>query len=106
MARKTTMIAVNDIGRRIGESHHRAKHSDELIDLVRALREPSDRADGGTDPGLTYDQIAEKLDLSKSTVARICRCEIRAQTAAAFKRAAIRRLERSGVHETTEEAEH
>ncbi len=66
-------VAVNASGYRIGESHHRAKLSDEDIDLILYLR----------DEGLSYAAIAAKWDdgvtISKSTVRDICQGRIRAQ---------------------------
>ena len=75
-------IRVNEGGRRIGQSHHRAKLTDGDVDLVLALREQ----------GLSYSQIARKLDhvpggVAKSTVRDICNGRTRAQLCAfAIKR--------------------
>lgn len=57
----TKTIALNDNGRRIGESHPRAKLLDHEVDQVLALLES----------GLSYAQVAEKFDVSKSCIAHI-----------------------------------
>lgn len=71
MSKKPT--AVNARGYRIGESHHRAKLSDEDVMLILELH----------DLGLSYAAIAAKWDdgqtVSKSTVRDICLGRIRAQ---------------------------
>lgn len=50
-------------GRRIGENHPNAILTDGEVELVRQLREVQ---------GMTYDAIAAKMDVSKSSVAKIC----------------------------------
>lgn len=57
----TKTIALNEDGRRIGESHPRAKLLDHEVDQVLALLEA----------GLSYAQVAEKFDVSKSCIAHI-----------------------------------
>ena len=69
------LVAVNEKGHRIGESHHRAKLSDHDVDLIRALR----------DEGLTYASIAKKFDVSKETIADIVKCRSRYQVADRWK---------------------
>ncbi len=54
-------IALNENGRRIGESHPRAKLLDHEVDQVLALLEA----------GLSYAEVALKFDVSKSCVAHI-----------------------------------
>ena len=72
-------VAVNAAGYRIGEGHHRAKLTEEDIDLILYLR----------DEGLSYACIAGKFDdgmtVSKSTVRDICQGRIRAQMADRYK---------------------
>lgn len=69
----TKQVAVNAAGYRVGQSHHRAKLSDEDVELILYLR----------DEGLSYAAIAGKFDdgmtISKSTVRDICLGRIRAQ---------------------------
>ena len=69
------LVAVNEIGLRIGEDHPRAKLTDAEVELVRRLYEG----------GMRYSELAEKFECSKWSIGRICRYERRAQTVAAFK---------------------
>jgi len=73
------LVGYNDKGKRCGETHHRAKLSDEEIDLILYLHME----------GLTFTAIAEKWDddktISRSTVRDICRGKIRAQYPTTFK---------------------
>ena len=64
------LFGVNEIGLRVGEDHPRATLTDHDVELIRQL------ADGG----MLYRDIAEKFDISKFTVGRICRYERRGQT--------------------------
>jgi hypothetical protein len=68
------LVAINDIGQRIGETHPRAKYSNGEVAAVLALR----------DQGLTYSQIAKACEMPKSTVACICRGDRRCQTPARY----------------------
>lgn len=54
-------IALNADGRRIGQSHPRAKLLDREVDLVLELLEA----------GLSYAEVAEKFEVSKSCIAHI-----------------------------------
>lgn len=69
------LVAVNENGLRIGEDHHRAKLLDEDVEHIRALAEG----------GMRYAEIAEKFEISKWMVGRICRFERRGQTTAKLK---------------------
>lgn len=69
------IVAVNERGRRIGESHPRAKLTDHEVDLVRELAEQ----------GLPYAEIAAKFEVHRQTVKRIVRCERRGQSIAGHK---------------------
>ena len=64
------IVAVNDDGRVIGGDHHRAKLTDHDVDLIIDLRAH----------GLRYAEIAEKFEVSLSTVASICQGRRRSQT--------------------------
>lgn len=70
-------VAVNDAGFRIGEDHQNAKLTDRDIDLIRHLHEKD---------GLSYNTLAEKFDVGKSTIAMICRYERRNQHPERFKK--------------------
>jgi len=69
------MVAVNDAGLRIGQDHPQAKITDAEVELIRQLNEE----------GMSYEQLAEKFEISKWTIGRICRYEIRGQTCAQYK---------------------
>lgn len=72
--RKT--VAVNEAGLRIGEDHPNAKLTDAEVERIRSMHEA----------GMSYELLAEKFEVSKWAVGRICRYERRAQTPAGFKR--------------------
>ena len=86
---KKDVVAVNERGRRIGESHPRAKLTDHEVDLIRELAEE----------GLTYEDIARKFELpadpktgrptraSRVYIGKLVRCERRGQSIAGHKRA-------------------
>lgn len=76
-AAKNRMLAVNERGLRIGESHPRAVLTDHEVGLLLELR----------DEGFSYAWLAGKFDVSKSCVAKLCRGEHRAQTPVAYRRA-------------------
>lgn len=68
-------ILQNSDGRRVGQSHPQAKYADHEVDLLRELR----------DQGLSYGQIAEKMEMPRATVSSICQGRRRAQTVARVK---------------------
>lgn len=75
------LVRVNEGGRRIGEDHHRAKLTDADVEQIIAM----------LDAGMGYRRIAAKFDdieggISKTTIAKIARGEIRAQLCAKIKR--------------------
>lgn len=76
------LVAVNEQGRRIGESHPRAKLTDHEVDLVHELVEE----------GMSLRQIAQKLECHFTHVGRIARSERRAHTIAG-----VRSLEDDGA---------
>lgn len=69
-------VAVNANGRRIGETHPRARYCDYEIDMVWALHEE----------GWGYGRISVAMEMSKSQVRRILRGENRAQAARLVRR--------------------
>lgn len=69
-------VAVNDDGLRIGEDHPNAKLTDAEVERIRSLHES----------GMNYETLAEKFEVSKWAIGRICRYERRAQTPANFKK--------------------
>lgn len=69
-------VAVNEAGYRIGEDHPNAKLTDHEVDLILELREQC----------LSYRQIADKFEISKSQVRNICKGRKRCQSAWHWKR--------------------
>ena len=70
------MVAINERGYRVGEDHQAAVLTDAEVELVRQLRE--------TD-GWTYDALAVKFCVGKSTIQDICTYRRRAQRPAGWK---------------------
>ncbi len=62
MTMRLVRVRRSPTGRRVGESHPRAKASADDVRLMRALHEE----------GIGYGRIAEKFELPKSTVQYIC----------------------------------
>ena len=73
------LVAVNENGARIGEGHPRAKLLDSEVEQVIALHEA----------GLSYSQIADKMDLSKSGVAHMISGRRRCQVAVRLVRVSV-----------------
>lgn len=73
------LIALNENGRRIGEGHPRAKLLDHEVDQVLALLEC----------GLSYAQVAEKMDVSKSCIAHIATGRRRGQPVGRLVRVSV-----------------
>ncbi len=76
-SRSTRLIAVNERGQVIGEGHPRAVLTDHDVELLLELR----------GEGYSLSWLADKFEVSKSCVAKICRGEHRAQLPAAWRRA-------------------
>lgn len=74
---KYKLVALNEKGQRIGETHHRARLTDEDVDIIRDLHE---------EYGLGYKVLADKFEVSKSLIRYICKYERRAQTTTRYKR--------------------
>lgn len=73
------LVATNDRGMRIGQYHPNCRHSDDLVDRIRAMHE---------DQNMGYRKIAKALGLSRHTVRDICRYSRRAQSYERWKRVA------------------
>lgn len=71
-------VAVAANGRRVGESHPKAKLTDHDVDLIRELATERDDAGLVVKAGLSYRVLAEKFDVCKWVIAKIVRCERRA----------------------------
>lgn len=72
-------VALNEHGRRVGESHPRAKLLDNEVDLALALLEG----------GMSYAQVALKFDVSKSCVAHIATGRRRGQATMRLVRVSV-----------------
>jgi transposase len=70
-------VGTNDRGIAVGKFHHRCKHSDELVDRVRAMHE---------EEGMGYRSISKITGLSRWTVRDICQYTRRAQTYTGWKK--------------------
>lgn len=77
---KTQLIQIGEYGKRIGESHGRAKLTDHEIDLVRQLKEQ----------GMPAAEIADKMEISKRYVYKLANFERRASIVAQCRRVAGR----------------
>ncbi len=73
---QSKMVGIGELGRRVGESHGRAKLSDHEIDLVRQLKEE----------GMPAKEIAEKMEISKRYVYKLANFERRACIVAEWRR--------------------
>jgi len=69
-------VQVNEGGLWIGEDHPQARLTDAEVEMVRRLHE---------DDGMSYEALADKFDVSKWCIGRICRYQRRAQTVAKWK---------------------
>lgn len=70
-------VGVNEGGRRVGEDHVNAKLTNSEVDLLLTLWDEGN--------GLSYRQLAEKFDISKSGARKICKGQNRCQRATRFK---------------------
>ncbi|MDR0250201.1 MAG: hypothetical protein LBI35_02655 [Burkholderiales bacterium] len=68
-------VAINSRGYRIGQGHHRAKYSD---DLVRRIVELYDN-------GVGYKNLSRKFNIPRSTVRDICNGVIRGDVAETYR---------------------
>ena len=81
------LVGVNDAGLRVGEDHPRAKLTDEEVERMRTLHEKE---------RIGYKRLARMFELSRRTVAKICRYEMRNQTATRYRTVSVRRTEVCG----------
>ena len=69
------LVGINERGYRVGEDNQSAVLSNHEVDLVFELRED----------GMTYAQIALKMECSITLIAKIIRGELRTQIPARYK---------------------
>jgi hypothetical protein len=70
-------IAVNDIGRRVGDSHHNAKLTNREVELLLSMHHVDK---------LGYRKLAAKFEVSKSLVRNIIKGRCRDQVATDWRR--------------------
>jgi len=68
-------VAVNEIGRRVGDSHHNAKLTNHEVELLLVMYQE----------GLGYRRLAAKFEISKSQVRNICKGRARCQSASDWR---------------------
>lgn len=76
-ASRPILVAVDERGFRVGETHHNARLSDALVEHIRDLAEYQ---------GLRVGEICDRLGLAKTTVVKILRYERRASTPDRWKK--------------------
>lgn len=69
-------LSIGESGKRVGESHQRAKLTDDEVELIRRLHEQ----------GESYAKLAKKFGVCRWHVGRLCRYERRASTTVKVKR--------------------
>ena len=62
------MVALNENGQRIGETHHRARLTNHDVDLIMELIDDADECRKAGRGFLTDSEIADKFEIAKSTV--------------------------------------
>ncbi len=75
---KPQTVQIGEYGKRVGESHGRAKLTDHEIDLIRQLKEE----------GMSATEIAEKMEVSRRYVYKLVNYERRASIVAEWRRVA------------------
>lgn len=70
-------IAVNEQGRRVGDSHHNAKLTDHEVELLRQLHR---------EKAMGYKKLAAKFECSVALAAKICQGRRRGQVVAQWRR--------------------
>jgi hypothetical protein len=82
--RGTKLVGVDAKGNRLGEDHPRAKLSNEEVELIRELANPSDGA-----ASMPQRLIAEKFEISRGTVADIVTFRRRASYPVGWRRVRV-----------------
>jgi hypothetical protein len=70
------VVGVNEKGYRVGADHHNSTISDITVDALRDLHE---------DYGIGYGTLSKIFNISRGTVAKLCRYERRCQIAENWK---------------------
>jgi hypothetical protein len=74
------VVAVNEHGYRIGETHHNARIPDAIVEQIRDRHE---------DDGWGYLKLSREFGIALTTVRKICTYERRAPTVIRWKRMAV-----------------
>ena len=74
------IVGVNDSRKRVGDTHHNAKLSDDEVELLLSLH----------GEGWGYRRLAAKFEISKRTVRGYCSGKRRAQVATDFIKVGVR----------------
>jgi IS30 family transposase len=69
------LVGVNERGLRVGEDHQHARLTDAECEMIRQLHEE----------GMSYNELARKFEVGKSTIADIVKCRRRAQYPVAWR---------------------
>lgn len=77
MNRGFVVIALNERGYRIGETHHNSKVSDEIVSKIRDLHEYH---------RIGYRRLARMFNLKRAFIQKVCKYAIRAQVPARYSR--------------------
>lgn len=93
LKRRVIILAFNDQGKRIGETHHNARIPNIVVDRIRDRHE---------DDGLGYKALAIEFSLSVNTIRKICTYERRAQTPVRYKRVKVHVSQAIEVNTVTE----
>lgn len=76
-AKTSEYVEINDLGRRCGETHHNATLSDHDVELIRTLR---------LEHRMPLRILAEKFEVSISTICDICKFRRRNQIVTTMRR--------------------
>lgn len=76
----TRTIAVNALGRRVGDSHHHAKLTNGEVDRLLEMHEQ----------GIGYRKLATMFEISKTAVRNICNGKARCQVPTQWRKIYIK----------------
>lgn len=76
---KEKLVAVNELGQRIGEDHPNARHTNGVVQMVLRLH----------DEGFGYKRIARAMQMPRRTVRDICNGKRRCQYPDKWKRVRV-----------------
>lgn len=80
--KRKRIVAINEYGLRIGEDHPNARLTNLEVDVLLELREELDENGKHI---WSYGKLAEKFDIGKTAVRRICKGQSRCQTPMGYK---------------------